>query len=115
MCERVVKSPGVADEDLMMKHSRVLAATGAFASGQCGRNARRGRRRERGCSDGRPEGEGVGNGAAQVEGQKEKASGRALLRWKAGGGRHWKRGDEGGVSEKRTTRKQMRRWQIVQK
>lgn len=77
----------------------------ASGTGQCGWN------RERGFARGLV---GVGNEAAQMEGQKEKASGRALLRWKAGGGRHWKRGDEGGVSEKRTTRKQMRRWQIVQ-
>lgn len=106
---------GAADEDLLMKHSRVLAATGAFPSGQCGRNARRGRRRERGSVD------GIANGVSPVG---LSASGTGQLRWKAGGGRHWKRDNEGGVSEKRTTRKQigrrqagrkqMRRWQIVQ-
>lgn len=88
MRKRVVKSPGAEEEDLLVEHLRMLAAIGAFASGQCGRNARRGRRRERGCSDGRPEGEGVGKGAAQLEGRR---------------GRHWKRDDEGGVPEKRTT------------
>lgn len=61
-----------------------------------------------------PEEGGVGNEAAQMEGQKEKASGRRLLKWKGAGEGIGKETMKVECWKSGLLTKQMRRWQIVQ-